>query len=68
VDDLTLEDVVALGLAADEFLLLPLKGFLASEIKRLVTVETVWKTLNSIVRIHDLPDACSQVKIFLKLF
>jgi len=50
-DDLTLEDAVALGLAADELLLVPLKRFCASEIKRLVTVETVWKTLNS--KIHN---------------
>jgi len=55
------EDAVALGLAADEFLLVPLKRFCASEIKRLVTVDTVWSTLNSIVRIPDLPDACSEV-------
>jgi len=57
----TLEDAVALGLAADEFLLNPLKSFCASEIKRLVAVETVWKTLNSVIRIPDLPDACSEV-------
>jgi len=61
-EDLTLEDAVALGLAADEFLLVPLKSFCASEVKRLVTLETVWNTLNLIVRIPDLPDACSQVK------
>jgi len=60
--DLTLEDAVALGLAADEFLLDILKSFCASEIKRLVTMETVWRTLNLIVRIPDLPDACSQVR------
>jgi len=60
-EDLTLEDAVALALAADEFLLAPLKGFCASEIKRLVTVETVWNTLNLIVRIEDLPDACAEV-------
>jgi len=61
-EELTLEDAIALGLAADEFLLAPLKGFCTSEIKRLVTVETVWTTLNSIVRIPDLPEACTQVK------
>jgi len=61
-EDLTLEDAVSLGLAADEFLLVPLKRFCASEIKRLVTLEAVWKTLNSIVRIHVLPEACSRVK------
>jgi len=60
-EDLSLEDAVALALAADEFLLVPLKGFCASEIKRLVTVETVWNTLNSLVRIHDLPEACAEV-------
>jgi len=58
----TVEDAVALGLAADEFLLVPLKAFCVSEIKRLVTVETVWTTLNSIIRIPDLPDACTEVK------
>jgi len=63
----TVEDAVALGLAADEFLLVPLKAFCASEIKRLVTVETVWNTLNSIVRIPDLPDACTEVKTFIFL-
>jgi len=60
-EDLTLEDAVALALAADEFLLVSLKAFCVSEIKRLVTVETVWNTLNSIVRIQDLPDACMEV-------
>jgi len=60
-EDLTLKDAVALALAADEFLLNLLKSFCASEIKRLVTVETVWTTLNSIVRIQDLPDACFEV-------
>jgi len=59
----TVEDAVALALAADEFLLDILKSFCASEIKRLVTVETVWNTLNSIVRIPDLPDACTEVKL-----
>jgi len=61
-EDLSLEDAISLALAADEFLLMPLKGFCASEIKRLVTVETVWSTLNSIVRIQVLPEACSRVK------
>jgi len=61
-EDLSLEDAVALGLAADEFLLDLLKLFCASEIKKLVTVESVWNTLNSIVRIPDLPEACSRVK------
>jgi len=59
---LTLEDAVALALAADELLLDPLKDFCASVIKTLVTVETVWKTLNLVVRIPNLPDACSNVK------
>jgi len=68
VDDLSLEDAVALALAADEFLLNLLKDFCASEINRLVTVETVWTTLNSIVRIPDLPEACSQVKMVIILF
>jgi len=63
----TLEDAVALGLAADEFLLDALKVFCVSEIKRLVTVETVWNTLNSIVLVPDLPEACSQVKFVCSL-
>jgi len=58
----SVEDAAALALAADEFLLAPIKDFCASEIERLVTVETVWSTLNSIVRIQDLPNACSEVK------
>jgi len=63
VEDVSvLEDAVALGLAADEYLMNPLKSFCASEIKRLVTVETVWKTLNSVIRIPGLPEACSEVK------
>jgi len=67
-EDLTLKDAVALALAADEFLLAPLKSFCASEIKRLVTVETVWNTLNSIIRIPDLPDACVEVKFTIKYY
>jgi len=62
----TVEDAVALSLAADEFLLAPIKEFGASEIKRLVTVENVWTTLNSIVLIDDLPDACIQVSLAKK--
>jgi len=65
---MTLEDVVALGLAADEFLLVPLKNFCISEIKRLVTAETVWKTLNASVRIQGLPDACTRVNFVLISF
>jgi len=57
----TVEDAVALGLAADEFLLESLRSFCASEIKRLVTVENVWSTLNSAVLIPALADACSEV-------
>jgi len=59
----SVEDAVALAVAADEFRLTQIKDFCASEIERLVTVETVWSTLNSIVRIQDLPDACSQVNL-----
>jgi len=61
-EDLSLEEAVALALAADEFLLVPLKNFCFSEIKRMVTVETVWNTLNLVVRIPDLPDACAEVR------
>jgi len=61
-EDLTLVDAVALALAADEFLLVPLKNFCASEIKRMVSLETVWYTLNLVVRIPDLPDACAEVR------
>jgi len=57
----TVEDAAALGLAADEFLLVSLRSFCVSEIKRLVTVENVWKTLNATVLIPALADACSEV-------
>jgi len=59
----SLEDAIALGLAADKFLLVPLKLFCISEIRRLVTVETVWNTLNALIWIQDLPDACAEVKL-----
>jgi len=61
-EDLSLEDIVALALAADEFLLLPLKRFCVSEIKRLLTVDNVWNTLNLMVQIPDLADVCAEVK------
>jgi len=60
-EDLPLDDVIVLGLTADEFLLVPLKRFCASEIKKLVTVETVWNTLNSVVYVAGLSEACKKV-------
>jgi len=63
-----LEDAIALGLAADEFLLVPLKLFCVHEIKRLVTVDTVWRTLNATVRIPALAEACSEVDCFENKF
>jgi len=56
-----LKDTILLGLAADEFLMEPLKNFCASEIERMVTVETVWQTLNSTCLAPKLAAACSKV-------
>jgi len=56
-----LEDAVLLGLAADEFLMGSLRTFCASEIERMVTVKTVWQTLNSTCFVPKLAAACSKV-------
>jgi len=61
------EDAVLLALAAEEFLLEPLKTFSCLEIERMVTVENVWRTLNSTCLIPKLAATCSKVKyIFYK--
>jgi len=59
------EDAAALGLAAEEFMLKPIKSFCASEIKRMVTVENVWSTLNTTILHPTLADSCTEVKFFL---
>jgi len=61
-----LEDAVSLALAADEFLLEPLQTFCGSEIERMVTVETVWQTLNSINHIPKVAEGCVQVSFKIK--
>jgi len=60
-----LEDAVLLARAADEFLLEPLQKFCALEIERMVTVENVWPTLNSISHIPKVAVACFKVIIFV---
>jgi len=61
-----LEDAVLLGLAADEFLLEPLQTFCALEIERMVTVENVWQTLNSVCLIPKVAEGCIEVNMSLQ--
>jgi len=59
IDEISnVEDAVLLALAADEFLLEPLKTFCAFEIERMVTVETVWPTLNAINHVSRVAEGC----------
>jgi len=65
-----LEDAVSLALAANKFLIEPLQTFCRSEIERMVTVENVWQTLNSIIYFPKIASFCSKVIIepFDKIF
>jgi len=62
VDKITnLEDFVSMALAADEFLLEPLMNYCVSEIRKLVTVENVWQTLNATCLVPKIAAACCEV-------
>jgi len=58
-----LEDFVLLALAADEFLMEPLRDLCRFEIEKLVTVKNVWLTLNSICLVPKIAAACTKVII-----
>jgi len=56
-----LEDLISLALAADLFLLEPLKNFCHSEIEKMVTVKNVWSTLNATCIVPKVAAACFKV-------
>jgi hypothetical protein len=58
---LNLEDAVFLALAAEEYLIAPLKKFCITQIDSMVTVDTVWSTLNATCHIASVAAACSKV-------
>jgi len=55
------EDVISLAFAADEFLLELLTQFCITELEKLVTLENVWPTLNSLSLLPKVAAACSKV-------
>jgi hypothetical protein len=60
---LDFDDTIDLTLAADEFLLEPLKKFCIKEIEELLSVKNVWTTLNRLHHIPDVAEACKKVMI-----
>jgi hypothetical protein len=56
-----IEDAVALALAADEFLIEPLKNMCALYIEKLVKVDQVWNVLNAISHRPELSEKCKKV-------
>jgi len=56
-----LEDYASLALAADHFLMEPLRELCCSKIEELVTAENVWPTLNSTCFAPKVSAACSKV-------
>jgi len=60
-----LEDAICLALAADHFFLDLLKGHAATEVKRLVTVETVWTTLETVILCPELATSVCEVIFFV---
>jgi len=56
-----LEDYVSLALAADHFLMEPLRKLCCSKIEKMVTVKNVWRTLNSACFAPKVSVACSKV-------
>jgi len=60
----TVEDAVSLALAANEYLLEPLKTYCALKIEKMVTVNNVWLTLNSTCLIPKVAAACSKVIMY----
>jgi hypothetical protein len=57
-----IEDAVALALAADEYLIEPLKSMCALLIEKLVKVDHVWNVLNAVSHSPDLSEKCKKVK------
>jgi len=58
---LSFKEAVYLALAADFLLVIPLKNFCTDQIHKLVTIDTVWATLNGTCHIPSIAVACVQV-------
>jgi len=58
------EEVVALTLLADEYLISPLKDACAALIQNLATVENVWIILNAVSHLPKVAQKCSKVCLF----
>jgi len=63
-----LKDVVLLALAADEFLMEPLRDLLCSKIEKRVAVENVWHVLNATCLVPKLAATCTKVIIYFSLW
>jgi hypothetical protein len=58
----TLEDAIELALAADEYLLQPLREICAKLIEEMMNMENIWNTLQQLNMIPDLAKAaCGEV-------
>jgi len=65
-EELPLKDTVLLALAADEYLMEPLRNWCCFRIYMMVKLENVWQTLNSTCLVPKMGAMCCKVINFFE--